>query len=211
MRQRGFTLLELVVATAIVVVIGVAAAASFNALVTNRERVGLRADELAAAQRTFLFLQRDIEQAVPRPARDELGDEEDFLRGNLDGSLELTRLGWFNPLESRQRSTLQRVRWRLDGDLLVREYWEHPDRQVGAQPVRSELLAGVTAFRVQYLDKDSTGAWQWADAWPPAAVQDREPLFRPAPYAVSVELVLPTLGTVKRFFRVVANPHARET
>ncbi len=209
--QRGFTLLELLVATAIVVVIGVGASMVFGQAVTNRERVGERAQALADLQRGFLFMQRDFEQAVARPARDELGDAQSFIGTMADGSVELTRTGWINPLHTRPRSNLQRVRYRIDGDRLLREYWDHPDRQVGTTPSSTVLLTGVVNFRVQFLSRPGQSDYEWSDTWPPAVDLEREPIYRPAPLAVSVEIETARFGTLKRFFRVVANPHARET
>ena len=208
---RGFTLLELVVAIAIMAVISVAATVKFGQVNTNRERVDARAEALADLQRTFLFLQRDLEQVVARPARDELGDAQPFLRSGPAGEVELTRTGWTNPLDSRQRSTLQRVRWVLVDGELRREYWEHPDRQAGTVPLSSTLLRGVTAFRVQYLHRPAQGDFQWVDDWPLAADGDRAPQFRAAPLAVSIEVEAAPLGSIKRFFRIVPNMHARET
>lgn len=210
-RQRGFTLLELLVATAIVVVIGVGASMVFGQAVTNRERVGERAEALAELQRAFLFIQRDLEQVVARPARDDLGDEQSFLLSAPDGSVEMTRAGWMNPLDTRQRSTLQRVRYRLEGTELRREYWEHVDRQVGSSPVSTVLLRDVSAFKVQYLYRPGEGEYTWMDTWPLAADMERKALYRRAPLAVSIEIETPRFGVLRRFFRVVANPHARET
>lgn len=209
--QRGFTLLELLVATTIVVVIGVGASMVFGQAVTNRERVGERAQALADLQRAFLFMQRDFEQVVARPARDELGDAQSFIGTMPDGSLELTRTGWINPLQTRPRGNLQRVRYRLDGDRLLREYWDHPDRQVGSTPVSTVLLTEVITFKVQFLSRPGRSDYSWSDAWPPAVDLERDPLYRPAPLAVSIEVETARFGTLKRFFRVVANPHARET
>lgn len=210
-RQRGFTLLELLVSTAIVVVIGVAASIKFGQTVTNRELVGERAVALAELQRAFVFMQRDFEQVIARPARDELGDQQSFLMSTTDGTVELTRTGWLNPLDTRQRGNLQRVRYRLSGNRILREYWEHTDRQAGNTPISSVLLEKVDAFHVQFLYREAEGDYAWHDAWPLAADMERKAQFRRAPLAVSVEVETARFGTLKRFFRIVANPHARET
>lgn len=209
--QRGFTLLELLVATAIVVIIGVGASMVFSQTLENRERVGARAQALADLQRTFVFIQRDLEQIVPRPARDELGDMQPALQSDSDGGMEFTRTGWMNPLSSRPRGALQRVRYRMKDDQLLREYWDHPDRQAGSQPVTSTLASGVQAFTVQYLFRESNADYVWHDAWPLAVDQEKPPLLRRLPIAVSIEMETTQFGAMKRFFRVVANPHARET
>lgn len=210
-RQRGFTLLELLVATAIVVVIGVGGTLVFGQAVENRDRVGVRAQALADLQRAFVFLQRDIEQAVPRPARDELGDLQSAVVGSNDGTLELTHTGWMNPLATRPRGNLQRVRYRLLEDRVVREYWDHTDRQAGATPVSATLLRDVLSFKVEYLYREGGADYTWHDTWPLAADLERKAEFRRMPLAVSVEIETRTFGPMKRFFRVVANPHARET
>ncbi len=211
LRQRGFTLLELLVSTAIVVVIGVAASIKFGQTVTNRELVGERAVALAELQHAFVFMQRDFEQVVARPARDEMGDEQSFLMSTTEGAVELTRTGWLNPLETRQRGTLQRVRYRLSGKHLLREYWEHTDRQAGSTPVSSVLLENADTFHVKFLYRATAGDYEWHDTWPLAEDMQRKAQFRRAPLAVSVEVETARFGAIKRFFRIVANPHARET
>lgn len=210
-RQHGFTLLELLVATAIVVVIGAAAAMKLSQAMNVRDRVNERAEDLAQLQRAFLFIGRDMEQIVARPARDELGDAQSFLQTNPDGSVELTRVGWINPLSSRQRGDLQRVRYRFEGGQLLREYWENPDRQAGAAPVRSVLTKDVTDFRVEFLFQDAKTGFAWFDTWPLPEDLQRAPQYRRAPLAVSVEVTTARHGAIKRFFRVAANPHAKET
>lgn len=210
-RQRGFTLLELLVATAITVIIGVAATIVFGAAVDNRERVGARASQLADLQRAWLFIGRDFEQLAARPARDEFGDSQPFLRAAGDGTVELTRAGWMNPLQSRPRSTLQRIRYRVEDGKLFREYWDHPDRAVGATPESSALMHDVSDFKVQFLVRPSQGDLTWQDDWPTAADLQRPAALQNAPLAIAVEIEVAPFGRMRRFFRVPANPHARET
>ncbi|MFZ5722943.1 MAG: type II secretion system minor pseudopilin GspJ [Pseudomonadota bacterium] len=214
--QRGFTLLEILAAVAILALIGTAASMIFVQALDNRERVGERAEALAGLQRAFLFMQRDFEQTVPRGARDELGDAQSSPMTTREGAVELTRTGWINPLQTRQRSTLQRVRYRLEDGRLWREYWDHPDRLAGSEPVSSVLLDDVLSFRVEFLFRPEeggkeTGEYTWHDSWPLDDDLERAPAYRRAPLAVSVEIETRRFGTLKRFFRMTANPHARET
>ncbi len=215
--SRGFTLIEVLVAMAIFVAIATAGTMIFGQALDNRDRVNDRAKELAELQRTFLFMQRDFEQVVPRGARDELGDAQSFLWRNREGAIELTRTGWINPLQTRQRSELQRIRWSLIDGELRREYWDHPDRTVGSAPYASTLLQGVTEFRVEFLSRPSDtnggegGDYRWHEDWPLPEDQDRSPAFQRAPLAVRVGITTKRFGTIERFFRVPANPNARET
>lgn len=208
-RERGFTLLELIIATAIVVVIGAAASMKFSQSLTHRDRVGERAGTLTSLQRAFLFIQRDIEQAIARPARDSLGDTQPALMNTPEGGIELTRTGWTNPLETRHRSTLQRVRYRLVEGRLIREYWDHPDRQVGSEPMGVVLLEKVEGLKIEYLHRPGLGEYRWSASWPLPEAGQQAVGRQPAPLAVSIELTLPPYGTLKRFFRVPANPNAR--
>jgi general secretion pathway protein J len=210
-RQAGFTLLELLVASAIVVIIGIGASMVFSQTLENRERVGARAAALADLQRTFVFIQRDLEQIVARPARDELGDLQSALLSDGEGGMEFTRTGWMNPLATRPRGALQRVRYRLEDDRLLREYWDHPDRQAGSEPVSSTLASGVQSLKVQYLFREGNADYVWHDSWPLPVDQEKPPLLRRLPLAVAIEMETTQFGAMKRFFRVVANAHARET
>lgn len=214
--QRGFTLLEILVAMAILVVIGAASTMLFGQALDNRDHVGERARALSGLQRAFVFMQRDFEETVARGARDELGDAQPFIMSTRAGGVELTRVGWINPLETRQRSTLQRVRYRYEDGKLWRDYWDHPDRMVGATPVSSVLLDDVQSFKVEFLfrpeqDGKASGDYTWHDNWPLDDDQQLPPAYQRAPLAVSVEIETKRFGKLKRFFRVVANPYARQT
>ena len=73
MKARGFTLVEILVAIAILTVITVMAYAGYNELAHQSELATERMDRVRAVQTTVLKLSQDFEQLEPRPVREPLG------------------------------------------------------------------------------------------------------------------------------------------
>lgn len=97
-QQRGFTLLEVLIAVTITAVIGLGVWQVINGVVNSRDRVNELAEQFDGLQRSMLLLERDIMQVVNRPARDIYGDFQPALSSRADDfSLLLTRQGWRNP------------------------------------------------------------------------------------------------------------------
>ena len=69
-QQRGFTLLEVLIAVTITAVIGLGVWQVINGVVNSRDRVNELAEQFDGLQRSMLLLERDIMQVVNRPARD---------------------------------------------------------------------------------------------------------------------------------------------
>ena len=197
--QRGFTLMEVLIAVAITAVIGIGVWQVLNGVITARDRVDEVADGFSALQRTMLLLERDISQMINRPARDLYGDMQPALTSRDEAfSLLLTRQGWRNPLGER-RSGLQRVGWNYDGEELLRIYWPALDQ--GQEDNRRELhlLGGLKSFKLRFLDVNR----QWHDNWPvletlPGASQLNEPAA--LPLGMELTLELERLGTLVRTF-----------
>lgn len=208
-RQRGLSLLELLVALTIFAVMYAMAHTSLSGALDNRARLEQHAGRLEARQRTLMFLTRDIEQMIARPARDSFGDTQPALRGEPE-RMEFTRLGWANPFSMHHRSRMQRVGWELDDGRLVRWYWPTVDVDAGVEPEHEVLLEGVESLSLRYLhESPDNGRWQWLEFWPDAAEEDMDPLFQPLPRSIEVEIELEEGRTLHRYFRTVSNPWAR--
>jgi general secretion pathway protein J len=158
--QGGFTLLELLVALAIFSLIAVMAYGGLETVLNQQAQTEANAERLAGLQKTYLVVQRDIEQAVPRAIRDEFGDEQAPLVGTT--LFQFTRGGWNNPLDQ-PRSTLQRVGYSLEERQLIRYAWIVLDRAQDSKPVRQPLADDIQSMEVRYLDD----AGNWQDQWPP--------------------------------------------
>ncbi len=197
--QHGFTLLELLVALGIFALLAAMAYGGLNSVMTARQITTEHAERLSQLQMAFLWLGRDIEQAVDRSIRDEYAEIKPALLGVETGryQLELTRTGWRNPA-GRKRSNLQRVAYGLREGKLIRAYWNVLDRAQDSQPLESELLDGVDKLELRFLNDKG----QWQDSWPRGQLGGAPSLTPPR--AVEVTLETQAEGRITRLFRVAA-------
>ena len=199
MRQRGFTLIELIVAIAVLAVMGgVAYAGWFNVtrIANSTER---SIDQFDAMERTFFWLQEDFEQIVSRDVVDELGGKRKSLEISQAGEslIEVTRGGWTNPalLELPPRSDLQRVAYLIDDESrLMRRYWYHVDRFDANAFRERRLLDEVVGLTFRFFDLSG----EWHTTWPPQNNTDED--FNELPGAIEATVEVDTIGSVTRLF-----------
>lgn len=193
-RCAGFTLLEMLVALALFALIAAAAYSGLDSALAARAELERRAERLAELQMAFHFLQRDIEQIVPRSVRDEFGQRRPALQGG-DGEslLVFTRAGWDNPL-GQPRAGLQRLAYRWRDGQLLRVYWTSLDRGRFDPGLESVLLEGVAAAEVRFLDRSD----RWQSRWPAAEAGAGR-----LPRALELRLVLRDWGEIVRLWRLV--------
>jgi len=110
--------------------------------------------------------------------------------------VDLTRAGWSNTA-GQQRSTLQRVSYSLVNDVLKRSYQTSLDTVQGNQPVVQDLLTGVKAIQLRYLDGNQT----WQSQWPPPGLAQPESLWT-RPVAVELIIEFKDWGRVRRLIEV---------
>jgi len=199
-RHHGFTLLELLIAMAIFAIIAVAAYSGLRSVLASQRALETEARRLAALQLAWTMIGRDIEQAVPRPLRDEFGTEQPPLRGDANARLvlEFTRTGRANPLGRRQ-SALQRIAYRVTGERLERLTWPVLDRGDARPPTGRVLLEGVETIELRFLD----AAGRWRRRWP---TDSAEAASAPLPRAVELRLRLRGWGELRRLFVLAGAP-----
>jgi general secretion pathway protein J len=197
--DRGFTLIEILVALAIFSLMATMLFGGFIAISQQVDWSGRRADRLQQIQSSMLFLSRDFSQLQPRPVRSELGDfREPALAADARSNylVELTRGGWSNPA-SIPRSTLQRVAYRLEENTLVRLDWPVLDRLAGSEPRRKEILDDVELVEIRYLDE----SLEWHENWPPLGSENRVSAWL-RPVAVEVSIELGDFGRITRLLEI---------
>lgn len=163
MNQRGFTLMELLLALAIFALMSAMAYSGLAAVLRAREDVNVALDRTQELQSAIYRIQTDLEQTVARSIRDQYGDAQPALLGDAQDGLSFTHNGWRNPLHEK-RSSLQRVTYQLDDeDHLMRLHWRVLDRAQDSVPAETELLDDVKSVEWRYLNDDD----KWIDRWPP--------------------------------------------
>jgi general secretion pathway protein J len=194
---NGFTLIELIAAMAIFSLLAVAMYGGTQWVMLEREIILERQGELHQLQRSVRYLSDDFAQLQNRAVRDELG--RDSLAALLIDPanqflVELTHDGWRNPAGFR-RGSLQRVQYRLEDDVLIREYWPVLDRVLGMEGRIQELMSGVEKVEFEFLDAGS----KWQDDWPPLQSDEADAGL---PIAIRYRLTTAAFGEITRLVEV---------
>ncbi|WP_174286814.1 type II secretion system minor pseudopilin GspJ [Sphingomonas bacterium] len=205
--QEGFTLIEVMVSLLIFGMIALAGIAILSFSIRAQAATGAKLDDIGAIDRTMSTLGADLAQAQARPSRDERGTPRPAFAGEGGSAvapmLSLVRGGWTN-IDAVPRATAQKVVWRLDGHVLVRQAYPMID---GAAPLApAAMMARVKSVALRYR---YAGAWtgRWTGAAGP-----------PLPQAMAVDIVRDDGTLFRQLFLVstgydpvptpAATPHA---
>lgn len=198
-RQRGFTLVEVLVATVILAILSVMAHRGVAETRLAVERTREHMARVREVQRALTVVAADFRQLAPRPVRELVGDgyrpalERD---PNAVDLVELSRGGWTNTIGA-PRGTVQRVVYVLEEGSLVRRHWQVTDATLANEPVSRKLLTDVEQVQIRYLDAGR----EWQTQWPPLGAPP-EVSLRTRPLAVEVIVVLPDYGEIRRVIEV---------
>lgn len=194
-RQRGLTLIELLIAMSLTVLISALAYRFLDTAASVEAQADDALAEWMALEAFFVWIAADLEQAVDRPVAKPavgidplaalIGTAHAGLRPALlssvvagqplatltdrEGSLLwLTRQGWVNPLHE-DRSELQRVLYRLDNNQqLFRDVWPERNQPLSAVPLASRrVLDAVQSVELAYLPPETDPvSGIWLREWP---------------------------------------------
>nr|WP_246722893.1 type II secretion system minor pseudopilin GspJ [Aliikangiella sp. G2MR2-5] len=196
MRSDGFTLIEILVAMAIMAVIGVGALSILNTATTTSNKIKVDGKRLNDVQRAFLLISQDMQQLTSRLVRDEFGDRLPAMKSDLQSSapyLRVTRLGRRNPALL-PRSNLEHLIYTIEGKQLYRISYPYVDGMVAENALKRPLLENVEAMKVQFYDGE-----EWYDYWPiDEGSEDANP--QALPVGVKFELELTDYGKLERVF-----------
>ena len=176
-KARGFTLIEVLIAMAILALIGLASAIVLTQMIDSEENSRLRHERLAEIQFALLTLDRDVRQmvvrqvrAIPEEARGIYVSNDSALIDSDSGGLAFVRAGWTNPAMMLPRSELQPVVYRVRDNVLQRVYRPFVDDTSGDQAVQ-DLLHGVTELSVTFRHNDENyDSWLIANSLPDIVV-----------------------------------------
>lgn len=208
LRSRGFTLLELLVAIAILAVVGALGYRGLNSVLEAEARLQAESRRWSDIALLFSQLSEDLTMAVGRTTRDpadrtgaallltagaatvvDAGAAMASASANVPGAdaqLLVTRLGIGEGAAG--QSAPRRVGYRLRDGTLEYLVWPDLDAAPGTAPAAYELLEGVADLKWQALDVDG----RWDSAWPASRSADA------LPRAVSVRVTLADGGEITR-------------
>ncbi|HEV8502309.1 MAG TPA: type II secretion system minor pseudopilin GspJ [Casimicrobiaceae bacterium] len=188
--RRGFTLVEVLIALAILAVIGVLAYRAMAALADGEARLAVETSRWTTLDAVFVRLESDLRAAVPRAVRHGTAREPAFV-ADVDGAgnalFTLTRAG--SEFDDEPGRAGQRVSYAARDGTLTIAYWPALDNVAGATPTTYPLLGDVAQFHVGYETSDGRFIAQWPVLGEPDV-----------PRAVRIELLLADGVHVERWF-----------
>jgi general secretion pathway protein J len=190
--KRGFTLLEILIALFVFTIVSIIMVSALHNISNTQSATEKQSARLDQLQLAMLILSRDIEQTINRPILNSQGAQDGPLIGTKN-SITFTHAGLANPLGQLHRSTLQRARYSLKNDTLVRETWDVLDQTPDSQIHARNLLNAVSELHFEYLDDKGKFQTEW-----PTVGQSQIPL----PRAVRVSLTIKKWGKLSQLYLI---------
>ncbi|MDW6002639.1 Type II secretion system protein J precursor [Vibrio mangrovi] len=197
-RNQGFTLIEVLVALAILASLTMAAYQVLNQV--QRSNVVSKESEirLGEIQKALAVMDSDFRQMASRQFRNQ-GEEpgaqllwmQDGLLSSEGVGILFTRHGWVNPQMQFPRGDIMKVGYRLIEDRLERIWWRYPDTVAGDNGIGRPLLTQVESMSFRLYRNH-----QWVERW-----EDKGVL----PEAISVKLTLKDYGQIERIYLVAGS------
>ncbi|MBH0022350.1 type II secretion system minor pseudopilin GspJ [Pseudoalteromonas sp. SWXJ133] len=195
MKQRGFTLLEVMVALGILAFVIIATHQILETTTRAKDASDEKIAELNGLQTTFRLMDQDFSQMTKRAVRNESGDVQEqyllagryVLESQYDG-IAFVRDGWINPINLLPRSELQAVGYRVIDDNLERVYRVYVDQLDNMEPRVQHVLENVEELKFEFLDDKN----EWQEQWEIKAL----------PKAVAVTLQQIEAEPIRRVFLV---------
>lgn len=209
LQQRGFTLIEVLIALAVTAFVSMIAYTSISSVIISIDTLRDNGERSFEINRAWMIISRDLHQFVARPIRDEFGDVEPAMSGGNIARFDLSfsRTGWHNP-HGHPRSNIQRVNYRIEDEALWRDTYFVLDRAGDTEPESVMLLDDVEAMQlgflgdIEFLQFEGSGSdvdtGNWAEDW---GLDSSNPdaLLAP-PQAIEIRLQLLDWGEMRRIY-----------
>jgi general secretion pathway protein J len=225
--QRGFTLLEVLLAVSITALIGIGASQLLSSTINTKNATDTRAQQLRSLQRMDFWLKRDLWQVAGRQTRNIYGDLSPIITTAEDYNIEFTHSGLAAlPFGDIKRSNLQRVAYAVrshsseyckdaikpidetqQGQCFVRIFWPVLDLAPNSEPIIQVVLDEIEEvrfyFRGQLIDQENPNnniiISDWQEEWPTPYMTSNllEDLAQ-----IKIEITTKQLGKLERWYEV---------
>lgn len=189
-RSRGFTLVEALVAVAILAIVALLAWRATAAMADGEAHLAAESARWQHLDALLTRMEADMREAIPRSVRHGVRTEAPWSAAPEDAAgntlLIFSRAGPDALDEPGIGGQRVGYRWR-DGRVEVL-YWPHLDNATGTDPATYPLADGIARFRVLQLTADN----RWSDRWPFLGAAG-------IPRGVRVEIVLADGSTIERW------------
>lgn len=195
-KQMGFTLIEIMVAMAIMALIGVGALKVLDEATKSSDSIKRNGDRLNNVQRAFMFISDDMQQLTLRQIRDEFGDKVASMKSDLQSStpyISFTKLGRRNPAQL-PRSNLEHLIYSIEDKVLYRTSYTYADGMSADNALKRPILNEVEKMKVTFFDGE-----EWGDYWP-VIDGNEDGAVAELPVAVKMNLTLSDYGDIERLY-----------
>ena len=173
-RNKGFTLIEILIAIAIFATLSLAAYQILQGVLRSGEISKSHDENLIEIQRGMLLIERDFLQMVARNSRTSGVATENLKalyagQGVLDSEyqgIEFNRLGWTNPLNLLPRSNILRVGYRVQDKKLQRIYFLYPDIVSRESAQQQVILNDIEGLSFRFWNNGWVATWNSDGAIP---------------------------------------------
>lgn len=199
--NRGFTLIEVLVAITIMAIIATLTGQALHTATTSSEATNDAVKRLSSVDRTWTLIEADLRNALPRAITPSMGEPIPALIANRSSDywLRVFRGGVVNPLHA-PRSELIRIGYRLTDNVIWRDTWVNIASVDDRDALKQKLMTDVKDIVIRVLTNSATSiaAGPWVQDWPSSGITPNT-----LPRALEVTIQTEDYGEMKRLFPIL--------
>lgn len=139
--QRGFTLLEIMIALFILTIVGILISTGLHMIVNTQNKIETKTKALSELQLAIILMERDMQQMINQPTLDEIG-------------VTFMRTGFINPFTVSQGDMTQKIAYKIKDTTLIRFIWNTADKE----PEMQQILTHVKSFHIKLIPEKNPQA-----------------------------------------------------
>lgn len=167
MRQRGFTLIEILLAVMVFAMLMLATFQIFDSVIRTNERSEKQFDQQNELNIAWAIMLQDLLQIRARTHRDIQGDAVSALQTNDEYLMQFIR-GGLPPIQGITPGGMQLVAYSLEENILYRHSWAVLDLANDSEPFKQALISNIDTVTIEMLTKRN----EWSEVWPPIDIEE---------------------------------------